>query len=94
MRLVWLVHVYLLSIGTLCEEVSKSDVVNIGAIFTFSTINGNVARIAMNAAVEDVNSDPSFLGGKTLTISMHDSNYSGFLGIIGGISFEFYLISR
>ncbi|PSS08231.1 Glutamate receptor 3.2 like [Actinidia chinensis var. chinensis] len=87
MRLVWLVHVYLLSIGAFCEEVSKSDVVNIGAIFTFSTINGNVARIAMNAAVEDVNSDPSILGGKTLTISMHDSNYSGFLGIIGALNY-------
>ncbi|KAL3639369.1 hypothetical protein CASFOL_017276 [Castilleja foliolosa] len=57
--------------------------VNIGAIMTFGSINGRVAKFAMNAAVEDVNSDPSFLHGKKLVLSRHDSNYSGFLGIIG-----------
>ncbi|KAK6121239.1 hypothetical protein DH2020_045013 [Rehmannia glutinosa] len=41
----------------------------------------------MNAAVEDVNSDPSVLGGRKLVLSTHDSNYSGFLGIIGGLQF-------
>ncbi|GFP95067.1 glutamate receptor 3.2 [Phtheirospermum japonicum] len=41
----------------------------------------------MNAAVEDVNSDPSFLHGRKLVLSTHDSNYSGFLGIIGGLQF-------
>ncbi|CAA0833575.1 Glutamate receptor 3.2 [Striga hermonthica] len=63
------------------------DVVNIGAIFVLSTINGKVAKIAMNAAVEDVNSDPNFLGGRKLNLSIHDSNYSGFLSIIGGLRF-------
>lgn len=43
-----------------------------------------VAKIAMKAAEEDVNSDPAVLGGTKLAISMHDSNYSGFLGILGG----------
>ncbi|XP_028061275.1 glutamate receptor 3.1-like [Camellia sinensis] len=88
MGLVWLVHISsLLFIGAFCEEISKPDVINIGSIFTFSTINAKVARIAMNAAVEDVNSDPTILGGKKLAISMHDSNYSGFLGIIGALQF-------
>ncbi|KAK6143789.1 hypothetical protein DH2020_024137 [Rehmannia glutinosa] len=63
------------------------NVVNIGAIFSFGTISGRVAKIAMNAAVEDVNSDPSVLGGRKLVLSTHDSNYSGFLGIIGGLQF-------
>ncbi|KAK4476803.1 hypothetical protein RD792_015963 [Penstemon davidsonii] len=66
---------------------SKPDVVNIGAIFSFGTINGRVARIAMNAAIEDVNSDPSILGGSKLVLSIHDSNYSGFLSIMGGLKY-------
>lgn len=77
-------HLPLLFLGVFSQTISKPDTVNIGAIFTFSTINGQVAKIAMEAAVRDVNSDPTFLGGKKLAISMHDSNYSGFLSIIGG----------
>ncbi|CAA0814088.1 Glutamate receptor 3.2 [Striga hermonthica] len=69
------------------NDSTGSDVVNIGAIFAFSTINGRVAKIAMNAAVEDVNSDPKFLGGRKLNLSSYDSNYSGFLSIIGGLRF-------
>ncbi|KAL2461930.1 Glutamate receptor 3.2 [Abeliophyllum distichum] len=69
------------------QEVSRPDVLNIGAIFTFGTINGRVAKIAMNAAVEDVNSDPNILGTSKLVLSMHDSNYSGFLDIIGGLQY-------
>ncbi|GER54980.1 glutamate receptor [Striga asiatica] len=69
------------------NDSTAPDVVNIGAIFVLSTINGKVAKIAMNAAVEDVNSDPKFLGGRKLNLSTHDSNYSGFLSIIGGLRF-------
>ncbi|KAG8364026.1 hypothetical protein BUALT_Bualt19G0083400 [Buddleja alternifolia] len=76
-----------LSIGRFSEEDSRPDVVNIGAIFSFGTINGRVAKIAMNAAVEDVNSDPSILGGSKLVLSTHDSNYSGFLSILGGLQY-------
>ncbi|KAL3651509.1 hypothetical protein CASFOL_004511 [Castilleja foliolosa] len=71
----------------LSTEVFSAKDVNIGAIFSFSTITGRVAKIAMNAAVEDVNSDPSFLHGRKLILSTHDSNHSGFLGIIGGLQF-------
>lgn len=74
----------LLYIGGFSKEDSRPAVVNIGAIFTFGSINGRVAKIAMSAAVEDVNSDPSILGGSKLVLSTHDSNYNGFLGIIGG----------
>ncbi|KAK6121275.1 hypothetical protein DH2020_044978 [Rehmannia glutinosa] len=79
---------YLVFIGGFSAKDSRSpNVVNIGAIFSFGTISGRVAKIAMNAAVEDVNSDPSVLGGRKLVLSTHDSNYSGFLGIIGGLQF-------
>ncbi|XAR73067.1 hypothetical protein NMG60_11019927 [Bertholletia excelsa] len=84
----WLLHmISLLVIGAFCEEVPKTDTVNIGAIFTFKSINGQVSKIAMNAAMEDINSDPSVLGGKKLSISMHDSNFSGFLGIVGALQY-------
>lgn len=65
-------------------EGSRKDAINIGAIFSLKTINGKVAKIAMAAAAEDVNSDPTILGGSELVLSVHDSNSSGFLGIIGG----------
>ncbi|KAL2479256.1 Glutamate receptor 3.2 [Forsythia ovata] len=87
MNLLWLVPLFILFIGGFSVEVSRPDVLNIGAIFSFGTINGRVAKIAMNAAVEDVNSDPNILGTSKLVLSMHDSNYSGFLGIIGGLQY-------
>ncbi|XP_073270757.1 glutamate receptor 3.2-like isoform X2 [Primulina huaijiensis] len=71
----------------LSEMNSRPDIVRIGAIFTFGSINGRVAKIAMQAAVEDVNSDPRILGGRKLVLETHDSNYSGFLGFIGGLQF-------
>ncbi|KAL0357245.1 UNVERIFIED_CONTAM: Glutamate receptor 3.2 [Sesamum calycinum] len=73
--------------GFSADKVSRPEFVKIGSIFSFGTISGKVAKIAMKAAVEDVNSDPTFLGGTKLVLSMHDSNYSGFLGIIGGLKY-------
>ncbi|KAK3005293.1 hypothetical protein RJ639_016903 [Escallonia herrerae] len=87
MNLVCLASVLLLVTGVLSRENSQPDVVNIGAILSFGTINGRVARIAMNAAVRDVNSNPSILAGRKLVLSLHDSNYSGFLGIVGALQF-------
>lgn len=87
MNLVLLVSIFVFCIQTSLEGASRPDVVNIGAIFSFGTINGKVSRIAMKAAQDDINSDPSILGGMKLVITMHDSNFSGFLGIMGGILF-------
>ncbi|XP_031106648.1 glutamate receptor 3.2-like [Ipomoea triloba] len=82
----WIVVTSLLLIGrVICRE--DGDDVNIGAIFSFGTTNGQVARIAMSAAVKDINSDPTILGGRKLNLYMHDSNYSGFLGIVGAMKF-------
>ncbi|XP_022763797.1 glutamate receptor 3.2-like isoform X2 [Durio zibethinus] len=41
----------------------------------------------MKAAEYDINSDPSILGGRKLTIALHDSNFSSFLGMIGALQF-------
>ncbi|XP_051145507.1 glutamate receptor 3.2-like [Andrographis paniculata] len=90
MNLLWgllfLVLLHLLFVG-FCESASRPDVVNIGAIFVFGTINGKVANIALSAAVDDVNSDPTVLKGTKLALYKHDSNYNGFLAIIGGLQF-------
>ncbi|KAK9033882.1 hypothetical protein V6N11_050063 [Hibiscus sabdariffa] len=69
------------------EEVSRLDTVNVGAIFAFNTIDGKVAKVAMKAAEDDINSDPSVLGGRKLSIALHDSNFSSFLGIMGALQF-------
>lgn len=84
--MVWFLFFWisLLCVGDLSKAQTKYDVINVGAIFTFSTINGRVSTVAMKAAEDDINSDPTVLGGRKLFINMHDSNFSGFLGIIGG----------
>uniref|UniRef100_A0A803NIW8 Homoserine kinase n=1 Tax=Cannabis sativa TaxID=3483 RepID=A0A803NIW8_CANSA len=66
---------------------SRPAEVNVGAIFTLKTINGRVSKIAIKAAEHDVNSDKSVLGGTKLSISFHDSNFSGFLGIVGALRY-------
>ncbi|KAJ0011358.1 hypothetical protein Pint_34087 [Pistacia integerrima] len=87
MNLVLLVSIFVFCVQTSLEGASRPDVVNVGAIFSFGTINGKVSKIAMQAAQDDINSDPSILGGRKLVIKMHDSNFSGFLGIMGALQF-------
>ncbi|KAJ9183216.1 hypothetical protein P3X46_007107 [Hevea brasiliensis] len=87
MNLVWLVSSFIVCISPFSQGAVSPGAVNVGAIFTFKTINGRVARIAMKAAEDDINSDPSILGGRKLSITMHDSNFSGFLGIVGALQF-------
>lgn len=48
--------------GLLSEGASsRPHDINVGAIFSLSTLYGQVADIAMKAAEDDVNSDPTFL---------------------------------
>ncbi|KAF2314621.1 hypothetical protein GH714_027988 [Hevea brasiliensis] len=82
MNLVWLVFFSLVCFSPFLHGAVSPGAVNVGAIFTFNTINGKVARIAMKAAEDDINSDPSILGGRKFSITMHDSNFSGFMGIM------------
>lgn len=74
------------------EDTLASDNINLGAIFTLDTINGQVSQIAMKAAVDDINSDPNILGARNLSLQIHDSNYNGFLSIMGG-KFLLHLLS-
>ncbi|KAK6242527.1 Ionotropic glutamate receptor [Theobroma cacao] len=60
-----------------CE---KPAVVNIGAIFTFNSVIGRAAKPAMEAAVADINANPTILNGTRLNLFMEDANCSVFLG--------------
>lgn len=64
---------------------ARPAVVNIGAIFTFDSTIGRVAKIAIDEAVKDVNSDSNILKGTKLATTMQNSNCSGFLGMVEGI---------
>jgi ionotropic glutamate receptor/U3 small nucleolar RNA-associated protein 19 len=70
---------------TLGQNISvRPDVVNIGALFTFNSIIGRVAKIAIAAAVNDINNDSRVLSGTKLVVQMQDTNSSGFIGIVQG----------
>lgn len=64
-----------------CE---KPAVVNIGAIFTFNSVIGRAAKPAMEAAVADINANPTILNGTRLNLFMEDANCSVFLGSTEG----------
>lgn len=86
MRLLWIVALMIFSNGVGVSGLNKRpEFVNIGATLAFNSTIGKVARIAIQAAVDDVNSDPSILGGTKLRMKMQDTNYSGFMGIVEGI---------
>lgn len=60
--------------------------VNIGVLYSFNTSVGRIVKIAVDAAVHDVNSDPSILGKTELRVSLQeDSKYRGFLSIAEGM---------
>ncbi|CAH2076683.1 unnamed protein product [Thlaspi arvense] len=73
--------------GLISEGASRPRDVNVGAIFSLTTLYGQVANIAMKAAEDDVNSDPSFLRGSKLRILMYDAKRNGFLSIMGALQF-------
>ncbi|KAH7519812.1 hypothetical protein FEM48_Zijuj08G0076900 [Ziziphus jujuba var. spinosa] len=63
---------------------TRPSTVNIGGIFSLASVISRVGKVAVEAAVEDINSDPSVLGGTKLELTVQDSNFSGFMGIIEG----------
>lgn len=76
--------------GPICCQ--KPSVVNIGAVFTFNSVIGRAAKPAMEAAISDINADPNILNGIKLNFLMEDSNCSGFLGSVEGISLFFLVL--
>ncbi|CAI0474223.1 unnamed protein product [Linum tenue] len=73
----------ILAAGAVCSSTPPPpESVNIGVVLSFGSIIGKVSKIAIQAAVADVNSDPTVLPRTKLLASLHDTNFSGFLGII------------
>ncbi|CAK9156296.1 unnamed protein product [Ilex paraguariensis] len=92
MNLFWVLVLMVLYNGYLSNGLNRNastrpDVVNIGSIFTFDSTIGKVAKVAVEAAIEDVNSTPAVLGGTKLKLTMLDSNFSGFMGIVEALRF-------
>ncbi|KAK1381064.1 hypothetical protein POM88_027808 [Heracleum sosnowskyi] len=87
MNLLCLVLLSMFIIGSFTVVTNNPGVVNIGDVFTIRSINGRVAKIAMDVVVQDVNSDPTILPGRRLNLSVHDCNYGSFLSIIGTLRF-------
>lgn len=76
--------------GSACCQ--RPAVVNIGAVFTFDSIIGRAAKVAMEAAVSDVNADPSILNGTKLNLVMADTHCNVLVGSIGGTSLYTYFV--
>ncbi|KAG9144030.1 hypothetical protein Leryth_013911 [Lithospermum erythrorhizon] len=92
MKFIWFSALWLLLFGVISNGLSannssRSDVVTLGAILSFDSPIGKVAKIAIEEAVKDVNVNSSVLKGTKLVVKMHDSNCSGFLGMVGAIQF-------
>ncbi|KAK2988214.1 hypothetical protein RJ640_020696 [Escallonia rubra] len=92
MNVTWVFPLFLLYFGVLSHGFngnvsSRPAVVNIGAIFTVDSTIGRVAKIAIEAAVNDVNSNSSILPGTKLNVQIQNSNCSGFLGMVGAMQF-------
>ncbi|CAK8569198.1 unnamed protein product [Lathyrus sativus] len=88
----WVVLLFLLMLPCLGGVYSNStisipSIVNIGAIFTFDSSIGKVAKLAMEQAVRDVNSNSSILHSTHLVLHIKSSNCSGFDGMIQALRF-------
>ncbi|XBI94711.1 hypothetical protein VPH35_031302 [Triticum aestivum] len=66
---------------------ARPDTVSVGALFTFNSTIGRAAKIAISAAVNEINNDSSILPGTNLVVEMQDSNCSGFVGIVQALQF-------
>ena len=67
---------------------ARPAVVNIGAVLSYDSVIGKVSKVALEAAVADVNSNSSFLGGTKLNLIMRNANCSALVGSVGGNRFS------
>ncbi|GFP92971.1 glutamate receptor 3.3 [Phtheirospermum japonicum] len=89
----WILVLWLLHFGVSSNGLSASassprpKVVNLGAILTFDSTIGRVAKIAIEEAVKDVNANLSVLKGTKLHVDIRNSNCSGFLGLVEALRY-------
>lgn len=80
--------------GNASASSPRPSVVNVGALFTINSVIGRAAKPALEAAVDDVNSDSSILPGTKLNLITLDTNCSGFIGTMEGMQFFHYNCSE
>ncbi|XP_047080694.1 glutamate receptor 3.1-like [Lolium rigidum] len=67
---------------------ARPPVVNIGSILQLNSTTGGVSAVAIHAALEDINSDPTVLNGTTLNVETKDAScLDGFLGMVQALQF-------
>uniref|UniRef100_A0ACD5TBJ7 Uncharacterized protein n=1 Tax=Avena sativa TaxID=4498 RepID=A0ACD5TBJ7_AVESA len=73
----------------ICKSLAaRPPVVNIGSILQLNSTTGGVSEVAIHAALEDINSDPTVLNGTTLNVLMKDAScLDGFLGMVQALQF-------
>lgn len=64
---------------------ARPSEVAVGALFTYDSVIGRAARLAIELAVDDVNADRTVLAATQLSLIAQDTNCSGFLGTIEGL---------
>ncbi|XP_027916741.1 glutamate receptor 3.6-like isoform X1 [Vigna unguiculata] len=90
MRKIWFLVLVMFYHGFPSKGISsvstRPRTVNVGALMSFNSTVGRVAKVAIEAAVDDVNSDATILNGTELKILMLDTKLStGFLGIVDSL---------
>ncbi|KAG0493760.1 hypothetical protein HPP92_004754 [Vanilla planifolia] len=73
--------------GVCKDNSSRPYTINIGAIFAFNSTIGKVAQVAIDAAVNDINSDPNILQGSELVVHHANSNCDAFTGMVEALQF-------
>ncbi|WZZ55004.1 hypothetical protein YC2023_055111 [Brassica napus] len=76
------VAITVLIVATLMVQVrcQRPKVINLGAVFTFDSVIGRAAKVALEAAVSDVNADTSLLQETELRLFVEDSSCNVFHG--------------
>ncbi|KAL8167836.1 hypothetical protein V2J09_009335 [Rumex salicifolius] len=87
--LFWLFSIWVIfsPLEIISKNVSRPTVVNIGAIFTFNSTIGRVAKIAIQEAIDDVNSNLDVLRGTRLNLTMRNSEFNPFVGMVQALQF-------
>ena len=80
------VAITVLIVATLMVQVrcQRPQVINLGAVFTFDSVIGRAAKVALEAAVSDVNADTSLLQETELRLFVEDSSCNVFHGSFAG----------
>ena len=70
---------------------NASSVIHIGALISYDTIIGRVARKAIQMALDDINKDKNLLNNSELVLHMLDTNCSAFTGVAAGKLLRFFM---